>query len=53
MLLPVKYKVFFYAYAQKKQDSPWVMDPVRWIFIPPPEFTLLISPLGSTNLRTA
>lgn len=53
MLFPVKYKVFFYAYAQEKQDSLWVMDPVRWIFIPPPEFTLLISPPGSTNLRTA
>jgi hypothetical protein len=37
MLFPVKYKVFFYAYAQEKQDSLWLMDPVRWIFIPPPE----------------
>jgi hypothetical protein len=35
------YRVFVYAYnSNKNATSPWTLDVVRWIFIPPPEFQL-------------
>jgi hypothetical protein len=43
MLFPDKFKVFFYAYSHEK-DGSWLLDAVRWAYIPPPEFTISTSP---------
>jgi hypothetical protein len=44
MLSPSKFKIFFYAYSAESNDSPFILDPVRWAYIPPPEFVLTVSP---------
>ena len=51
MLTPEKYRIFFYAYASGINNSstgkiitPPVIDPVRWAYVPPPEFTMSIQP---------
>ncbi len=39
---PEKYRVFFYAYnSNRDRYAPWTVDPVRWVYIPPPEFRLV------------
>lgn len=53
ILSPPKYRVFFYAYSfdnlynnymQKIKSFQWLLDGIRWIYIPPPEFKMSISP---------
>ena len=43
MLYPPRYKIFFYAYSLEDYKS-WLLDAVRWIYIPPPEFAMSSSP---------
>ena len=46
ILSPTRYKVTFYAYSHegKIANVGWLLDAVRWIYIPPPEFTVSTSP---------
>jgi hypothetical protein len=37
------YRVFFYAYGGKP-GAPYTIDFLRWIYIPPPEFTISLDP---------
>lgn len=42
MLNPDKYRLFFYAYSLTNGN--YLLDAVRWIYIPPPEFTISTKP---------
>lgn len=42
ILFPPRYRVFFYAYSLENES--WLLDAVRWIYIPPPEFSMSTSP---------
>lgn len=42
MLFPDRYRVFFYSYSL--HDNLYLLDTIRWIYIPPPEFTLSTTP---------
>jgi hypothetical protein len=42
MLFPDRYRVFFYSYSQ--HGELYLLDAIRWIYIPPPEFTLYTTP---------
>lgn len=43
--LPDKYKMFFYAIAEKpERGAPRTIDFLRWIYVPPPEFKLALEP---------
>lgn len=44
MLSPNKFKIFFYAYSEGNESVPYILDAVRWAYVPPPEFTLTVSP---------
>lgn len=43
ILYPPRYRIFFYAYSLENNKS-WLLDPVRWIYVPPPEFSMSTSP---------
>ena len=43
MLYPPRYRIFFYAYSLVDIKN-WLLDAVRWIYIPPPEFAMSSSP---------
>lgn len=42
MLYPNKYRLFFYSYSLTNGD--YLLDAVRWVYIPPPEFTISTKP---------
>jgi hypothetical protein len=42
MLFPDRYRVFFYSYSL--HDKLYLLDAIRWVYIPPPEFTLSTIP---------
>ena len=42
MLFPDKYRLFFYAYSLS--NGSYLLDAVRWVYVPPPEFTVSTKP---------
>jgi hypothetical protein len=51
ILTPERYRLFFYAYASAAVDPSTskiigfpILDPVRWTYVPPPEFTITTDP---------
>lgn len=42
MLFPDKYRLFFYAYSLS--NGTYLLDAVRWVYVPPPEFTISTNP---------
>jgi hypothetical protein len=44
LLSPSRYKVLFYSEEIKTKEFNWIMDSSKWIYIPPPEFILTVSP---------
>src|SRR2546423_34663 len=42
ILYPPRYRIFFYAYSLENNKS-WLLDAVRWIYVPPPEFSMSTS----------
>lgn len=42
MLFPDKYRLFFYAYSLSNGN--YLLDAVRWVYVPPPEFTVSTKP---------
>ncbi len=42
MLFPDKYRIFFYAYSLSNGN--YLLDAVRWVYVPPPEFTVSTKP---------
>jgi hypothetical protein len=42
MLFPDKYRLFFYAYSLLNGN--YLLDAVRWVYVPPPEFTVSTTP---------
>lgn len=42
MLFPDKYRLFFYAYSLS--NGTYLLDAVRWVYVPPPEFTISTKP---------
>jgi hypothetical protein len=42
MLFPDKYRLFFYAYSLSNGN--YLLDAVRWVYVPPPEFTVSTQP---------
>jgi hypothetical protein len=60
ILFPSKYKVFFYAfsydleppsYTSLKKEHCCLLNAVRWIFIPPPEFSIRTLPSSLDVIR--
>jgi hypothetical protein len=44
ILYPPRYRIFFYAYSLENNNKSWLLDAVRWIYVPPPEFSMSTSP---------
>jgi hypothetical protein len=44
ILSPSKYRLFFYAYSLDNKTLQWLLNGVRWIYIPPPEVKISVSP---------
>ncbi len=42
MLFPDRYRLFFYAYSLS--DGSYLLDAVRWVYVPPPEFSVSTKP---------
>lgn len=42
LLFPDKYRLFFYAYSLS--SGTYLLDAVRWVYVPPPEFTISTNP---------
>lgn len=42
LLFPDKYRIFFYAYSLSNGN--YLLDAVRWVYVPPPEFTVSTKP---------
>jgi hypothetical protein len=42
MLFPDKYRLFFYSYSLS--SGTYLLDAVRWVYVPPPEFTISTNP---------